>query len=347
MTFDMRFVTPEILDAARYHGERLARVYAGERPETVVALAGSCYGSSHGLWGTNDIDMLMEPEAWLAQVLGDMASRAQEAADRVTFRPLVISPDALGTHFIDAILGAEVYFHEGQVWVEPLAGDLEDLRPPDLESCEVYQRALALARLTVEITRGLVYITTPVLSCAINIAINVFGQRILEAMVERPQVARQALGVVNDTIVACARGFAEVIPASVRRGSVGENRWAPEGHGLIDGCATQLVSGRHYAEHFARLDAEVLGVYPEGGMIHICGAHTQHIEAWRGMPKLRAVQTNDRASEDLEAYFKGLREDQVLYVGPTETMTVERIVRITGGRRLVLQALLTEPIELS
>ena len=45
----------------------------------------------------------------------------------------------------------------------------------------------------------------------------------------------------------------------------------------------------------------------------------------------------------LEAYFHGLRHDQVIYLYPTETMTVQRALEITGGRRLVLVADLPEP----
>lgn len=54
------------------------------------------------------------------------------------------------------------------------------------------------------------------------------------------------------------------------------------------------------------------------------------------MRSLRAVQVNDRAALDLPAYFSELRNDQVCYVGPCEGLSPERIVEITGGRRVVL-----------
>jgi hypothetical protein len=62
------------------------------------------------------------------------------------------------------------------------------------------------------------------------------------------------------------------------------------------------------------------------------------------MAELRAVQVNDRATEDLERYFQGLRPDQYLYVGPTESMPVARILEITGGERVVLQTVLGAPL---
>ena len=49
-------------------------------------------------------------------------------------------------------------------------------------------------------------------------------------------------------------------------------------------------------------------------------------------------QINDRAAEDLEIYFKELREDQIIYLNPTPTMAVDRAMKITGGRRIVIVA---------
>jgi hypothetical protein len=84
------------------------------------------------------------------------------------------------------------------------------------------------------------------------------------------------------------------------------------------------------------MDSELLSVYKNGGLIHLCGIHTQHIPVWRDMKPLRAVQINDRAAEDLQAYFHGLRQDQIIYLNPTSTMTIEYAMGMTGGRRLVI-----------
>jgi hypothetical protein len=71
-------------------------------------------------------------------------------------------------------------------------------------------------------------------------------------------------------------------------------------------------------------------------MIHLCGSHLQHLDVFRNMAALRAFQVNDRAAHDLEDYFKGLRNDQILYLNPCEGMTAEQAVKITGGDRLVI-----------
>ena len=124
---------------------------------------------------------------------------------------------------------------------------------------------------------------------------------------------------------------------------IAAERCQPRGFGQLCGCTTHLVSGEVYREMLAPLDDELLSVYPNGGMIHLCGAHTQHIGVWREMQSVRALQLNDRASEDLEIYFNELRDDQVIYLNPTATMTVERAMKITGGNRLVIVADLPNP----
>jgi len=336
-THDLNWLTPEIEEAQAHHRARVAALYAGQRLDPPVAICGRIYGRSHGLWGTNETDMLAEPEAWLEDVLRGMAAGAAQAADRATFRPLSIEVDPLGVHYIDALFGARTCFHAGQVWSDPLDCDPADIAPPDLPHSSVFLASLALARRAIARTQGRVLVTTPVLSCPANIGMNLFGERLLEAMIERPAAARHALRVITDAILACARAFAQAIPDAVRRGSVACSRCAPPGFGQIDGCATQLVSARHYEEFLAPPDAEVLRASPHGGMIHLCGAHAQHIPAWSRMPELRAVQLNDRAAEDLARYAGGLRPDQILYVAPTPSMPVERILRITRGERVVLQ----------
>jgi len=63
-----------------------------------------------------------------------------------------------------------------------------------------------------------------------------------------------------------------------------------------------------------------------------------------GRPSLKAVQVNDRAAEDLQLYFDGLREDQILYLDPCPGMTVERAMEITGGHRLVVMKKTDRPV---
>ena len=345
-THDLSWLTPEIEETQAYHRERVAALYAG-RPIPgggVIRIAGPGFGHAHGLAGTNDPDMLRDPDAWLADVLADMAARRDGLADRVVFRPAVIHMDPLGVHFVDALFGAHVYIHGPQVWSDELPMAVGELQPPDLARSEIFQQAATLARKAVAASDGRLLIGAPVLSCAINTGINLFGQRFLTTLVDDPAAVQRVVGIITDVMLELMRAFVALIPDPIRRTSVPENRYAPPGYGLIDGCATQLVSARQYREFFYASDAAALGTNPYGGkvpssgMMHICGAHRQHIPALREMAALRAVQVNDRATDDLPHYVNGLRPDQLLYVAPTEKYPAERVVEMVPAARLVLQA---------
>ena len=347
MAWNFDWLTPSARQAQQAHKARLDRIWRGQPTGRAMVIGGVWYGRSHGLLGVNEIDMLAQPRRWVQDVLADMAAKAELAADQATFRPLAIEPDCLGVHYIDALLGMPAFFHEGQAWAESFPGDVADLPRPDLSRSEAFRASLELAAIAVEAAQaagGAVHVTTPVLSCPINIGMNLFGQRLLEALLERPAAARHALRVIADVILEAIAAFGRVIPEPLRRGSVALDRFAPEGFGQIDGCATQLLSPAVYAEFFAPLDAELLGAYGRGGMMHLCGAHVQHLPAWRAMPELRALQLNDRATDDFETYYRGLRDDQVIYVSPNRAWPVERIMALTAGRRVVLQTRLKSPI---
>jgi hypothetical protein len=350
----MKFLSKPIVTASmsaiqQAHLTRLERLYQGIQPEMIIALDGTFYGCSHGLSGTNAIDMLAAPNQWLADVLGDMNRQAERLADEVTFRPPVIELDALGVHFIDALFGAKTRFHGDQVWAEELEIELEELQCPDLACSAVLQKTLRLAECAVEAVRqaagdGQIFIATPVLSCAINVAINLFGERLLMALHTRQEAARRVLAIINDTILQAANAIASAIPAGLRRNSVAENRLAPPGVGQFDGCATQLVSRRDYLEFFAPLDADLIRLFPGGALMHLCGAHTQHVPTWASMPGLRAVQLNDRAVEDLQRYYTTLPAGVIFYLCPSQTMPVERIIELTGGKNVILQTTLQQPL---
>ena len=165
------------------------------------------------------------------------------------------------------------------------------------------------------------------------------------AMLEEPEAARADLETINRTLVRIHKAFMEILPPRQLQPVISWARTQPPEYGQICGCSTQLLSGELYREMIADLDEDVLRAYPNGGMIHLCGSHAQHIETFRNMKTLRAVQVNDRAAEDLQLYFDGLREDQVLYLNPCAGMTVERAMEITGGRRLVICAHLDRPVK--
>jgi hypothetical protein len=54
------------------------------------------------------------------------------------------------------------------------------------------------------------------------------------------------------------------------------------------------------------------------------------------MPEVKSLQLNDAANDDLEEYWSNLRPDQFVILVPSERMTAENALEVTGGRQLVI-----------
>ena len=176
----------------------------------------------------------------------------------------------------------------------------------------------------------------PTIASALNIAVNLYGENILVEILAKPEAAVHDLSVINRLLMDIHRWYRSVLPKKQLQPVLPYERAQPPGYGQLCGCTTQLVGAGVYGTLIAPLDNELLGVYEHGGMIHLCGRHSHLIPVFRSMPNLKAVQINDRAASDLELYFSGLREDQIVYLMPFEGMTVKTAIKITGGKRLVI-----------
>ncbi len=310
--------------------ERLTELYAGERPSTPVFLNGATFP----VRPTPDT----EPDEWVANALTAAARHAEAAADDDVLRPLVVEFGSRGVHFVDALLGAHTFRRHGQWWVRRLTTPVGSLSPPDLDADEMWRDAREVASAFVERGAAGVLFGSPTLSSALNVAVNLYGERFLETLAMDPEAASRDLATINALLRDLHRWYRQHVPREQLQGVVAAHRCQPPGFGQLCGCSTQLLSAEMYREFVAPLDADLLRDYPGGGMIHLCGGHTQHISVWREMPALRAVQLNDDAADSFEEYYRGLRDDQMLYLNPTAAMTAARAISITGGSRLVVVA---------
>jgi len=163
-------------------------------------------------------------------------------------------------------------------------------------------------------------------------------------MLVEPENAVHDFGVINDLLKDIHQYYRSIIPEKQLQPVISWNRTQPPGYGQLCGCTSQLVSAEAYNTQIASLDNELLGVYPKGGMMHICGRHTQHIPAFKAMKNLKSIQINDRAAHDLEIYFNELRDDQLIYLNPCPGMPVDKAMDITGGKRLVIADTIESPI---
>lgn len=307
----------------------LSRVYDGSADAPVFV---------SGLLGSPADPMLIynNPEAWVEESLEDLACKLSNAKEGETVRPPCIESAIYGVHFVDSLFGAEVFFKDDQWYNKYLSAPVGALQAPDLETCKAWEIARRAALHFIKIAPPLPLFGLPTLSSALNIAVNLYGEEILAQMLMDPDAAQHDLQIINDTICDLHRWYRAHLPAQRLQPVISWSRTQPPSFGQLCGCTTQLISQRLYDQFIAPLDDALLAVYPNGGMIHLCGRHTQLIDSFRKMPHLRSLQLNDRAAEDLAIYREQLRPDQVIYLRPCPGMTTQQAIAIAGGSRLVI-----------
>ena len=284
-------------------------------------------------------DPYSQPEAWLDFALIDAAEHVWGLDDQTVFRPICVEFGPYGVHFVDALLGAEVFQDTAGAWhSHPVGWEVGDLPPPEIAHRKGWETARRIAEAFVQRGVTVPLLGMPTIASPLNIAVNIYGERILFAFYDRPQAARRDLEIIAELQVWLHRWYQRKVSREQLQPVIAAWRCQPPGHGQLCGCSTQLVSAAVYGEFIAPLDARLLSAHPRGGMIHLCGQHTHLIPIWREMKELRAVQLNDRAAEEMEAYVRGLRPDQVIYVNPCPGMPVEEIGRLARGRRVVVVA---------
>jgi len=319
----------KLLSLREKHISQLKKLFDGkyDSPNTFVLM---------GFNGAHPAVLGDCPEIKVSNALDELSGHTELLEDEIIFRPLCVEFDIYGVHFPDKIFGAEVYTVDGSWQAKTLDTLPGSLQQPDLDNCPTWILARELAKEFVKINVKIPFFGLPTVSSALNVAVNLYGQEILLSMMTDPESTTHDLKIINDTLCDIHKWYIANVPSEQLQPVISWERTQPPGFGQLCGCTTQLVSPDMYNEFIAPLDEQLLSVYPNGGMIHLCGSHTQHIPAWRNMKSLRAIQLNDAAAEDLQFYFDGLREDQILYVITCPGMTTEKIMNITGGKRVVI-----------
>ena len=275
------------------------------------------------------------PEEWINEAAADLARQIEAAPDCGEFVPSCIEPSLYGVHFIDKILGAEVFYKDEQWYNKYLDQEVGELKACDIEESETWQLAKRHAKQFLALDIKLPLFGMPTLSSPLNIAVNLYGEEILAAMLLEPERADHDLDIIEDVIKQAHRWYIETIPKEQLQPVISWERTQPHGYGQICGCTTQLLSPELYERFIMDRDDRILGLYQNGGMIHLCGNHQALIPLFAKMQNVKSVQLNDRAAEDLQFYVEGLRKDQVIYVIPCSGMTVEQAATIAGERNIV------------
>ena len=312
--------------------------------EYVPTICGYCGRSGFDLSPEKEPLAYSDPESWMVEALEHMADYIATTDEKPWFETFSLEYGIFGVHFIDRIFGNKVFYHPPGEW-GAYAMDMEvgSLQTPDVFGSETWKLAEVAAKTFAAQDVALPSFGLPTIASALNIGVNLQGAELLMAMQEEPEAAAHDLKVINDVLIAVHKRFRELLPHEQIKPVGSIHRSLPNGYGQLCGCSTQMLSGQLYADMVAPLDAQLLDVFPKGGMIHLCGSHKQHMQAWADMPQMRVLQV---AHIDFEDYFKKSRQDQILYFFPADEKKneypcqrlIDMAMEVTGGERMVIMA---------
>ena len=309
--------------------ERLQDFYDGKQTEKTLNLNGTVFFPA-------GVDPYTEPEKWVDAALTMMAEHAERiSADEEILRPLCIEFGPYGVHFVDKILGAEVANTDGQWYCKTLKKEVGTLEMPDLENDPTFVLATRVAKRFLEHNVKLPIFGLPTIASPLNVILNLYGGEVFYAFLDDEEAVRHDLRIITDVQKQIHQWYRDHIPEKQLQPVVSWERTQPYGCGQICGCSTQMLSPSLYEEFVKDLDDELLGVYPNPGMIHLCGSHAQHISLFASMKNLKTLQLHNRAAQDLKLYLDGLRPDQQIYVNCCEEMPYEQAFEISNGHRVV------------
>jgi len=332
----------EVVEVQAMHEQNLLDLCRGKQPSRVITIS----PLQMGVPISGDYD----PDQWLAGALRTFVEHRDALADPINYRPFSFSVNCAGHHFVSAALGCQLGVDaSGTPSILPegrFAWDDGSFHVPAPMECALVREALEAAAWIFDATGGRIPVELPHIPSPLMLAVDLFGEDFLTSLGDSDSLdsrhCLEALTRFGEQLLAL---FVQRFPKAPLKGYyTGGWNLMPTGFTGLLGCTTQLISPSTYRERVADLDERLMGAPWLGGCIHLCGRHTQHCAAWSSMPSLKALQLNDAACDDLETYYRSLREDQFFVVMPSNRMSVEECLRITHGRRLVLSMLAQEVI---
>ena len=317
-----------------YRESQFAKVFAGEKPDYVPVWF---YYEELGQIKPELLMAEKDRKAWLDNQLKAVKTNVEEAIENYClYYPMIEMVSLYGTHYIDALFGNDVQWVENQFWSKEQTCEVSDLQMPDLDNSELLKETVDLAKWIKEQTDGKFLINMPDVGSPINVAINLFGERFFLELAMNPDSAKRVLTMIAEVT---RRVYEELIAAVGQETIRCHNNfyvYTPYDYAGLSLCATQMISPANYTELVADADDACIPDCYKGVVQHICGSSPQHIEGFSKRERIKGMQLNDAGADDFEKFWAGLRVDQFFYLRPTENMTIEKILSITNGNRLLL-----------
>ena len=211
---------------------RLARLYTGATPDAPCRLAGITAGIAfpEPYHYACDEETIAHFAAGVAQARGNLAREAEQLSDDGIFRPLIIEHHLYGVHFMGTLWNVPAFFRDGQWWNKALPTPVGTLWEPELERHPTVTLMETLGRLLVEGTENHTFISMQVFAAPLNLVVDLYGERLLEALALDPEVAEHDIEVATRTIIAMHRRWMQLIPAARLRNFAAAGRYMPAGY---------------------------------------------------------------------------------------------------------------------
>ena len=177
--------------------------------------------------------MYTDPEAWIRDAVSHLVKHAHGRISDKYFVPLCIYDSIYGVHFVDRIFGCEVFFQDGQWYNRYLKNEVGQLQKPDLENNETWALAKRIANAFLDLKVTAPLFETPVIASPLNIAVNLYGEEILVAMLMEPEAAHHDLQIINEVLIELHQWYRAHIPARQLQPVCSCGRCQPPGHGQI------------------------------------------------------------------------------------------------------------------
>ncbi len=313
---------------------QFVKLFSGEQPDYVP----SWYHNAE-LKQTRPELLIAEKdrEAWLNNQLRAVKANVEETLDGASlYYPIIEMFSLYGTHYVDKLLGGDVTWTGDQFWSKEMKCDVSCLQPPDLKNSALLKETIELAQWIKEKTDGKFLISMPDVGCPLNVAVNLFGENFFLEMAMDPESAKRVLMLIGDVTKLVYDALVAAVGQETIRCHNAFYVYTPQDYAGLSICATQMISPDNFSELVAAADDACVPDCYKGMIQHLCGSSKQHVAEIARRPRIKGVQLNDDAADQFEAYYEGLREDQIFYLWPTENMPLDKILSITGGKRLVV-----------
>ena len=174
------------------------------------------------------------------QSLKELTAQAQRSTDDKVFRPLCVNYNPRGVHCVDDLFGAEVFLLDGGWQAHPLSTPIGVLQRPDLEAHASWRALRDFARAFVAADVPAVIFGLPTIASALNIAVNLYGQDILSAMLTQPDATRHDLDVINSVLCEMHSWYLQHDSAPTTPSA--SSQMGTAHHRAMDNCAVALRS---------------------------------------------------------------------------------------------------------